>query len=103
MPLYGFLLVTLMGEKAYRPEVCQGIDQFPTPCSIAVIIASVTVRYTSRFSVALLSEVDIRETHPFAMFRGHAGLASGKAPSILMVDSLYKSSTRTALRIHLSD
>jgi len=38
MPLYGFLLVTLIGENANFPEVCQGIRQLLTPCSIALMI-----------------------------------------------------------------
>ena len=45
MPRYGFLLVTLIGLKTLiLPDVCQGIRQFPTPCSIALTIASVTLR-----------------------------------------------------------
>ena len=59
MPRYGFRLVTLMGEKENRPDVCQGIRQVPTPCSIALMIASVTLRYTSRFSVEVESMLEI--------------------------------------------
>jgi hypothetical protein len=43
MPLYGFLLVTLIGEKAKRSLVCQGIFQVPAPCSIALMIWAVTL------------------------------------------------------------
>ncbi len=69
MPRYGFRLVTLIGLKAKRLLVCHGIFQLPTPCSIALMIASVTLRYTSRFSVAVESMLDIVKC-PFALFRG---------------------------------
>jgi hypothetical protein len=36
------LLVTLIGEKANFPEVCHGIRQLLTPCSIALMIWDVT-------------------------------------------------------------
>ncbi len=59
MPLYGFLLVTLIGENANLPEVCHGIRQLLTPASIALMIWDVTRLYTSCFSVAVFSFVDI--------------------------------------------
>jgi hypothetical protein len=43
MPLYAFLLVTLIGEKANRPDVCQGMCQLLTPFSIALIIWAATL------------------------------------------------------------
>jgi hypothetical protein len=58
-PRYGFLLVTLTGENANLPEVCHGIRQLLAPCSIALTIWDVTRSYTSRFSVAVFSFVDI--------------------------------------------
>ena len=42
IPLYGFLLVTLIGENANFPEVCHGICQLLTPASIALTIWDVT-------------------------------------------------------------
>jgi len=59
MPRYAFRLVALIGDEANRPEVCQGIFQFPTPCSIALIIWDVTFAYTSGRSTAVFSLVDI--------------------------------------------
>jgi hypothetical protein len=43
MPRYGFLLVTLMGEKAKPPDVCQGTCQLLTPFPIALMIWAVTL------------------------------------------------------------
>jgi hypothetical protein len=59
MPRYGFLLMALIGLKANFPEVCQGILQLLTPCSIAFTIESVTLRYTSSFG-KVFSFVDIK-------------------------------------------
>ena len=58
MPLYGLRLMALMGDEANRPDVCQGIRQFPTPFSIAVMIWDVTRAYTS-VDVAVFSFTDI--------------------------------------------
>jgi hypothetical protein len=79
MPRYGFRLVTLMGEKENRPDVCQGIRHVPTPCSIALMIASVTLRYTSRFSVVVESMLDIVKC-PFALFRGCVRVMTSRSP-----------------------
>src|SRR6266516_1142608 len=68
MPRYGFLLVTLMGENANFPEVCHGMRQLLTPASIALTIWDVTREYTSCFSGAVFSFVDIVKP-PFAVFR----------------------------------
>jgi hypothetical protein len=57
MPRYAFLLVALIGDEASRPDVCHGIRQLPTPCSIALIIWDVTRAYTSSFSVEVFSFV----------------------------------------------
>ena len=76
MPRYGFLLDTLIGLNTNRPEVCHGMRHVPAPCSIAVMIWSVTRAYTSRYSVAVLSEVDIRETNLSRVFRGRAKLVA---------------------------
>ena len=90
MPRYGFLLVALIGEKASRPDVCQGILQFPTPCSIALTIWDVTFAYTSGFSVEVFSFVDIEAPIKLLVFRDRAGLASDAIPILfLMFDSLY--------------
>jgi hypothetical protein len=51
--------MTLTGENANLPEVCHGIRQFPTPCSIALTIWDVTRWYTSCLGVMVLSCVDI--------------------------------------------
>src|SRR5947207_13107300 len=59
MPRYGFLLVTLTGEHANLPEVCQGIRHVLTPASIALMIWDVTRAYTSCFSVAVISGVAV--------------------------------------------
>jgi hypothetical protein len=48
-----------MGDEAKRPDVCHGMRQFPTPCSIALMIWDVTRAYTSSFSVEVFSFVDI--------------------------------------------
>src|SRR5262245_39932031 len=82
MPRYGFLLTTLIGEKAKRPDVCHGMRHVPTPCSIAFTIASVTLRYPPRFSDAdaVWSMLDIVKEARFALFRGRAGLPSVAAP-----------------------
>ena len=69
MPLYGFLVVTLIGENANFPEVCQGMRQLLTPASIALTIWDVTRWYTSCFSDAVFSLLDIVKPNPFAVFR----------------------------------
>jgi hypothetical protein len=46
--------------------------------------------------------LDIVKADPFALFRGHAKLALDVVPSVLVVDSLYKSNIRIALRMHLT-
>ena len=58
--------------NAFRPVVCQGIRQFPTPFSIALMIWDVTVSYTSRFSVAVFSFVDIEAPIQLLVFRDRA-------------------------------
>ncbi len=42
IPRYGFLLTALIWLNAWRPLVCHGMRQLPTPFSIAVTIWSVT-------------------------------------------------------------
>src|SRR5215467_5400626 len=61
-----------MGLKAWRPEVCQGMRQLPTPFSIALMIWDVTVSYTSRFSVAVFLFVDIGVSFQNSVFRDRA-------------------------------
>src|ERR1700733_15315358 len=80
MPRYAFLLVALIGDEANRPEVCHGIRQFPTPCSIALTIWDVTFAYTSGLSGAGFSFVDVAAPLKLLVFRDRAGLASVAVP-----------------------
>jgi hypothetical protein len=59
LPRYGFLLVTLIGEKAKFPEVCHGMRHELTPCSTALTIWDVTREYTSCFSVEWDSDIEV--------------------------------------------
>ena len=83
MPLYGFLLITLTGENANFPEVCHGIRQLLTPASIALTICDVTRAYTSGFSDAVFSFVDIVKLSPFAVFRNRQVFQHLPVPSCI--------------------
>src|SRR5207248_3514519 len=67
MPRYAFLLVALIGDAASLPDVCQGIFQLPTPCSIAWMIWDVTRAYTSGFWAEVFSSVDIEAPFSFGV------------------------------------
>src|SRR5471030_1112924 len=88
MPLYGLWLVTLTGEKANLPEVCQGIRQVLTPCSTAFTMESVTFWYTSCFSPAVFSCVDIEVAPNFWCL--------GAVPSVNLSRSRFRSGMRFA-------
>ena len=83
IPLYAFLLVTLIGEKANLPDVCQGIRQEVTPCSIALTIWDVTLAYTSRLSVAVLSVLGIEVVSSTLVFRGHGKFVACRGPVLV--------------------
>src|SRR5665213_386815 len=48
-PLYCASVAALMGIVTGTKPACQGMVQMPAPDSIAAMICSVTVRYTSNF------------------------------------------------------
>src|ERR1700733_5844708 len=98
MPRYAFLLVALIGDEANRPDVCQGILQFPTPCSIALMIWDVTFAYTSSFSVEVFSFVDIEVASSTFVFRDRAGLASDAVPILFWCAIRFTNRTSELIR-----